>query len=487
MTTPSNPELASSKVPLAGFLALLAAGALGALYVLLPFLRDDWLPAFYRLFWTFVGGLVLFALAAIIWPRVPERWKRLIPRVNRNRMLIPREGIGYLLIMVVLFVGSSLTRENRLMLVFSALAGPFVVNGWITYTMLQNVRIARRAPPRAMAGELFSVELVLENQSPLISAWMMAALDEVSIGGEHVRASVLFTRVPPRTSQVGHYQLRLGQRGRHAFGPVEIVSRFPLGLIERGCQYREFGETLVYPRIGRLSPRWKRRLLGASELVETPQPQRGVFDDEFHHLREYRPGDNPRAIHWRSSARRNTLIVREYQQNREHNLLLLIDLELPPRLTVDRTHIEQVLSVAATLCVEHRRECRGSALTVLAAGKESWRWEATVSSAGLESLFDLLAVIEPAATTRFAAYWAESLSKPAPSTRSIVVSTRTPAEALPSVNGAALPAGLQWITISEETFADLVTFPEDDRGRGEPSSQEAAAASLSGGRRTQTV
>ncbi|MDZ4688345.1 MAG: DUF58 domain-containing protein [Planctomycetaceae bacterium] len=457
MSSPPHPELANSKVPLAGFVPLLVAGVLVALYVLLPFLRDEWPDVFHPLYWMFVGGLVVFSAVVFLWPKLPERLRRLIPRVNRNRMLIPREGIGYLLIMVVLFVGSSLTRENRLMLVFAALAGPFVVNGWITYTMLQNVRVTRKTPLRAMVGELFSVEMDLENRSPLISVWMMAAMDEVAVGDQRARASVLFTRVPPRTVQVGHYQLRLGLRGRHQFGPVEVVSRFPLGLIERGCQFREFGETLVYPRIGRLSPRWKRRLLGASELVETPQPRRGVFDDEFHHLREYRPGDNPRAIHWRSSARRNVLIVREYQQNREHNLVVLLDLETSGRST-DSPHVEQALSVAATVCVEHRRECRGSALTVIAAGRETWRWEATVSSAGLESLFDKLAVIEPAQSNRFAGLWTETVSHLAPSTRYIVVSTRTPAEALPN---PLLPGGLQWVKVDDASFAELLHFPDE--------------------------
>lgn len=456
MSSSPTPELANSKVPLSGFIPLLVAGVLVALYGLLPFLREDWPESFHPLFWTCVSGLIAFSAIVLLWPRIPERLRRLIPRVNRNRMLIPREGIGYLLIMVVLFVGSSLTRENRLMLVFAALAGPFVVNGWITYTMLQNVRVTRKVPPRAMAGELFSVEVDLTNDSPWISAWMMAAMDEVALVGQHARASVLFTRVPPRSVQAGHYQLRLSRRGRHQFGPLEVVSRFPLGLIERGCLFREFGETLVYPRIGRLSPRWKRQLLGASELVETPQPRLGVFDDEFHHLREYRPGDNPRAIHWRSSARRNTLIVREYQQNREHNLTLLLDLELGSRI-IDREPIEQALSVAATVCVEHRRECRGSALTVIAVGKELWRWEATVSSAGLETLFDRLAVIEPTTAGRFAGVWTETVSHPVPSTRYVVVSTRTPQEALPN---PALPGGLQWLKVDAESFADLIHFPE---------------------------
>ncbi|HUQ71730.1 MAG TPA: hypothetical protein VM165_19530, partial [Planctomycetaceae bacterium] len=91
MSSPPHPELANSKVPLAGFVPLLVAGVLVALYVLLPFLRDEWPDMFHPLFWVFVGGLVVFSAVVFLWPKLPERMRR----------LIPREGIGYLLIMVV--------------------------------------------------------------------------------------------------------------------------------------------------------------------------------------------------------------------------------------------------------------------------------------------------------------------------------------------------------------------------------------------------
>lgn len=460
-----------------GCLSLAFALSLLVGYYRYPFLRRWWPPAFYPLFWSLELLLVLVAAVAIGAALMPPRWKRWIPSLSRSRMSVPKEGIGYLLIMVVLFVGASLTQSNTLLLVFAAMAGPFVVNGSIAYTMLKNARVTRRTPPRVMATEPFSVQLDLENPMAWMSLWMMVAQDEILSGRDAWNPTVLFTRVPPLTTQPGHYQLRLMHRGRYRFGPLQLTSRFPLGLTERGNVFREFSDVLVYPRVGRLSPYWKRRLIGASELVETPQPRAGVFEDEYHHLREYRPGDNPRAIHWRSSARRNTLIVREYQQNREHHLLLVIDLWGDPiqepvgNLLADADLVdslalkaEQALSLAATIAAEHRRSCRGAKLTVYGHGRESWRWEARANSSLLESLFDQLAVMQPARSNGLQQGLQDSVGSVSASTRVVVVSTRTEAaaqDAYPGMTGGR--GGLQWLTLEGRKFQQLVLFPDSPR------------------------
>lgn len=467
MTEVLTTEQAPRRAPLSGVTSLIVATALVLLYFRAPFLRAGWPAAFHPAFWGFVGCLVVYSVLVL---SLPARWTQRLTSLSRHRMTIPREGIGYLLIMVVLFVGSSLTHSNTLLLVFAAMAGPFVVNGWVTYTMLKNVRALRTPPPRAMVGEVFSVELALENQTRVVSMWMMVAQDRVMYGPSEWTPTVLFTRVPAKSTIAGHYQMRLLQRGRHRFGPIRVTSRFPLGLIERGCLFREYGEMLIYPRIGRLSPHWKRRLLGASELIETPQTRMGVFDDEYHHLREYLAGDNPKAIHWRSSARRNQLIVREYQQNREHHLLLLVDLWSSPQpVEISRRLVEQALSLTATICSEHRQACRGATLAVVCCGRESWRWEARAHSSGLESLFDQLAVIEPSRENDFVAQSLRALSQMATSTRVVAISPRADtidlrANAVSQSEGFSA-AAIQWLAVEDDSFADLVMFPDESSTR----------------------
>lgn len=454
-------------LPLIGLVAALLAGVMIAVYFELPWMHAEWPQAFHPLFWTVVGGLLAIGLFQLAWPFLPARWTRRMPGFGRFRFLIPREGLGYLMIMGVLFVGSSLTRSNMLLLVFAAMAGPFIVNGSVTFSMLNSLQIKRVPPLRAMVGELFSVELQVFNKSPFLSAWMMMVDDDLSRGAQLQSYSVLFVRVPAQQSLTGYYQAQLPRRGRYEFGPIQITTRFPLGLTERSLIIRARDDLLVYPRVGRLAPGWKRQLLGATEQIETPQTRSGVFDDEFHRLREYRAGDNPRAIHWRSSARRGQLIVREYHQNREHHLLLIIDLwagssGLPQKEAA--AQVESTLSLAATVAVEYRHECRGGSLTVVCGGREPWQFETAGPSAGLESLFDRLAEVEAATDEHFSLLATAALEHAPNSTRVVVLSTRSQTAA-PWGHGVRGPAPVQWIQVTDERFAQAVVFSESLSGR----------------------
>ena len=55
--------------------------------------------------------------------------------------------------MGVMFIGAVIGQSNMLILVFALMAGPFVLNGWATFTMLKRMSVKRLVPPRVMAGE----------------------------------------------------------------------------------------------------------------------------------------------------------------------------------------------------------------------------------------------------------------------------------------------------------------------------------------------
>ena len=71
-------------------------------------------------------------------------------------------------------------------------------------------------------------------------------------------------------------------------------------------------------------------------------------------MRDYRSGDSPRWIHWRTSARRGELMVKEFEQQNEQDLAILIDPWLPRTKASpeQREALEQAISFAATLCLE---------------------------------------------------------------------------------------------------------------------------------------
>ena len=420
------PSQSAKRNPFAGIVPVVLALFLAAIYFRYPAIAASWPPPGHLFFRGLVVMVGLFGLSGFFgtaWryrPKLPA-WMSL----TQHRMSVPLEGWIYLAIIIVVFTGAVLTKQNTLMLVFALMAGPFVINGWMTFGMLQAAKVGRLVPQRAMQGELFSVEVSLKNTRPLFAIWMMSVRDEVSHTREKLDATVLFSRVSPRTSQTGQYQLRLAWRGRHRFGPVRVASRFPLGLVERQRIFSISGEVLIYPRIGRISPGWRQRLDGATELVTRNQPHHGVFHDDFQRLREFRPGDNPRAIHWRSTARRGELILREFQQNREHTLAIVLDLfQSSSSLNEIRERTDFALSFIASLLVDRGRECRDGFLTFAASGETSFRWEGHGNAIGLEAAFDGLAVLAPGPASEIYDLLTETLQHSPASAQILLVTTR---------------------------------------------------------------
>jgi uncharacterized protein (DUF58 family) len=253
----------------------------------------------------------------------------------------------------------------------------------------------------------------------------MSAHDTIQNDEERLNPSVLFARVPAGGRRSGHYHARLMRRGRYRFGPVQLTARFPLGIVERGVVFQLPGEILVYPRLGRLSGRWMREHFLATDLVERRELRQGAFDDEFHRIREFRWGDNPRAIHWRTSARHNALMVREYHQSRDLNLMVLADLWLPARPTsLERERLELAMSVAATMCTAHMKQSRDSTLHVAVAGRQLVQWDGESRIANAGPLMDYFAMAEGAPRPQVATMLEHAASKRLHGVRTLLITTR---------------------------------------------------------------
>ncbi|HVW01434.1 MAG TPA: DUF58 domain-containing protein [Planctomycetaceae bacterium] len=366
-----------------------------------------------------VGGLKSLLFDTRVGTRKP-RWVRWVP----YRVSLTREGAMYLVIMIAVFVGALIGRSNLLLLVFGLLAGPFVINGYVTFTMLRNNAVSRNCLARVIAGESLWVELTLGNRRHWLSSWMLILEDRLSNGVEELSPRVLFSRVPPRSERIATYRARLVHRGQYTLGPLQLSSRFPLGLVERTLLIESPGEIIEHPRLGQLTPLWRREQSNAFELFQQIRSNAGAFDDEFHRIREYRAGDNPKAIHWRTSARRNELMVREFHQTRDTHLSIVLDLwQGNPRDRRQSERVELAISFVASVCVDHCRRSRESEISLLVVGKKKAHWSGPAGPVSINPLLDPLALAEAAAHADIGEFPEEGLSNPS-AVRRMLVTTR---------------------------------------------------------------
>jgi len=385
--------------------------------------------------------------------------------VQRYRVHMPREAFVYGAILLVLLAGALIGPSNMLMLVFGLMAGPYVLNGQVTLLILKRLSVARVLPGHATVGENFSVKLSLANRKRILSGWMVTAEDTVQSAREQFQPAVLFTCVPPRSQREAAYEVRPAHRGLYEFGPVRVMSRFPLGLMERSFELGQVETLVVYPRIGRLRPRW-RNAAGSGELHSREELACvGISDDEFHRLREYRDGDNPRAIHWRTTARRNELTVREYQPSRRQDLLLIADLRLPPRPQLaDLERVELAVSFAASVCVNQMQSATDSHVELVVCGQNQAQSAAAERALTVTGLLERLALAEAGPAADLASLVESATRAADPQVRRVLVTTRTRdelAEALAAAGESA--TGFEIIEAQPGELAEYVEFDEIQR------------------------
>jgi len=86
---------------------------------------------------------------------------------------------------------------------------------------------------------------------------------------------------------------------------------------------------MIYPALGNLAHPVIPSNRQTDYQLGLTQPRYQGTSDEFYALREYHPGDNPRYIHWKRSARMGRLVVREMSQYSPNRLTVILDTFLP--------------------------------------------------------------------------------------------------------------------------------------------------------------
>ena len=134
--------------------------------------------------------------------------------------------------------------------------------------------------------------------------------------------------VPAGGRAFASYSVSFPRRGLHRLPDLRLSTGFPFGFFERSAWYRKQSEVLVYPALGRLR-REPLRLHFGREIYQGRARTARAAGDEFYGVRPYRPGDNPKRIHWKSSARLRRLAVKEMETERQTAVELVLDARLP--------------------------------------------------------------------------------------------------------------------------------------------------------------
>lgn len=273
--------------------------------------------------------------------RAPKKVQR---RAIPEGIRITKIGLWYVLITLVVAVAATNTGNNALYMVWAAMLAALVLSGFVSRQNVRGLRAELEPPPEVFANQPFSLRFKLTNRSRLWSRWFL--LFSVSPTDQ----PWLLPYLPRGGTSLGTVELIRPRRGHHRLEAIHLSSLFPFGLFRKGARYRVDTRFLVFPE---LFPAASSRLASQGDLGDETTRRRGRGQD-LHGLRRFRPGDDPRGIHWKQTARTGKMIYTERQADESRRLSILFDNgvgELEDDEQLGR--FERLVSEAATTAVDY--------------------------------------------------------------------------------------------------------------------------------------
>jgi uncharacterized protein (DUF58 family) len=190
------------------------------------------------------------------------------------------------------------------------------------------------------------------------------------------------------------YQVRPVARGETEFGQSELRVFSPLKLFQVRRLAGVPSRIRVYPNFRALARYTLLATDNRLSQIGVLQVRRRGEGTEFHQLREYRQGDAQRAIDWKATARTQKLISREYEDEKDQRVLLVVDCgRRMASKDGDLSHFDHTLNAA--LLLAHVAVRQGDAVGMLTMGGISRYCEPRKSLAAVHAIMNRAYDIEP--------------------------------------------------------------------------------------------
>jgi uncharacterized protein (DUF58 family) len=242
--------------------------------------------------------------------------RRLFPR----RFPPTREGWWFLLVTLVVGAAAINAGVNLLFLVFGMMIFLILASGLLSDLCLRGLEVTRRLPTAIHAGTPYLMGIAVRNGKGRLPTFSLEVEDLVA--GKPVDRRCYYLKLPATRVQETAYRNTLHRRGYHQLTGFRLSTRFPFGLLRKSHDVAAPARLLVYPALCAVPDYLVvgKRAQEGRKKMHSPS-RRG----DFYGLREYRAGDDPRDIHWRASARRGRLFLRESESESSRVIAVVLE------------------------------------------------------------------------------------------------------------------------------------------------------------------
>lgn len=193
----------------------------------------------------------------------------------------------------------------------------------ILYRLKNGFTAWRETPDKFSNGDMNTVHIVLKNKYPFLAN--LTIIDELPFQFQS-RNLQFGVKMKPGEDKKISYEVRPVKRGEYHFGSVNIYIRNRIGLVQRRYTFSNDKMVPVYPSFVQMR---KYELLAISNQLNTSgikKIRKTGSNAEFDQVKEYVQGDEYRTINWKATARKNKLMINQYQDEKSQAVYSVIDM-----------------------------------------------------------------------------------------------------------------------------------------------------------------
>jgi len=233
---------------------------------------------------------------------------RLVRLLRPPRQLRPTlEGLIFL-VLIAAVAGAALNTGNNLLYLLCAMTLSMVaISGVISESAIRKLQVRRELPAELRAGEPARGRIVLSNPRRWLPNAALSIDERPGRRSDGGADTATVVHVPPGSQVSQRLTYTFHRRGLHRLAGFVVSTTFPFGLFRKSYRIEDPVDVVVFPRAGRSSPPTRGASGGLGDSAG-----RGVgVDGDFRGLRDFEEGEDARRIHWKTSARRDALVIVE--------------------------------------------------------------------------------------------------------------------------------------------------------------------------------
>nr|WP_307810552.1 DUF58 domain-containing protein [Gelidibacter salicanalis] len=198
----------------------------------------------------------------------------------------------------------------------------FIVDVVMVFSGKSKVNGKRVLPDKFSNGDSNQVDITINNNYPFVID--VTVIDEVPVQFQMRDFNVKLSILPKKEHQ-STYQLKPTQRGEYHFGNLNIYASTKIGLVAKRFRFDADAMVPTYPSFKQLR---KFELLNINHNLQdygVKKIRRIGHTMEFEQIKDYVLGDDLRTINWKATAKKNSLMVNQFQDEKSQPIYSIID------------------------------------------------------------------------------------------------------------------------------------------------------------------